>query len=52
MFSGSELSSLRKLDVNKVRRVLEGKAMMQIVDMDIELQGQKVSDNCKDTYTA
>ncbi|PBK87866.1 hypothetical protein ARMGADRAFT_446395 [Armillaria gallica] len=35
-FSGSESSSSRKLDVDKVRRVLEGKAVVQIVDVDVE----------------
>ncbi len=45
-FSGTESSSSRKIDVDKVRRVLEGKAMVQIVDVDVEPQkemGRKVS---------
>ncbi|PBK81338.1 hypothetical protein ARMGADRAFT_976520 [Armillaria gallica] len=45
-FSGSESSSSRKIDVDKVRRVLEGKAVVQIVDVDVEPRkemGRKVS---------
>ncbi|KAK0430625.1 hypothetical protein EV421DRAFT_1932437 [Armillaria borealis] len=46
-FSGSESSSSsRKMDVDKVRRVLEGKAVVQIVDVDVEPwkeMGHKVS---------
>ncbi len=44
--SGSESSSSRKIDVDKVRKVLEGKAVVQIVDVDVEPQkemGRKVS---------
>ncbi|KAK0493888.1 hypothetical protein EDD18DRAFT_1320912 [Armillaria luteobubalina] len=44
-FSGSESSS-RKIDVDKVRRVLEGKAVVQIVDVDVEPRkemGRKVT---------
>ncbi|KAK0229510.1 hypothetical protein EDD85DRAFT_793991 [Armillaria nabsnona] len=35
-FSGSESESSRKLDVDKVRRVLEGKVVVQIVDVNVE----------------
>ncbi|PBK87880.1 hypothetical protein ARMGADRAFT_1085212 [Armillaria gallica] len=35
-FSGSESSSSRKIDVDKVRRDLEGKAVVQIADVDVE----------------
>ncbi len=53
-FSGSEpSSSSRKIDVDKVRKVLEGKAVVQIVDVDVEpwkemLVVRKVSGNCMD----
>ncbi len=52
-FSGSESSSLRKIDVDKVRRVLEGKAVVQIVHVHVETQKEmpvvrKVSNNCRD----
>ncbi len=50
--SGSKSSSSRKLDVDKVRRVLEGMAAVQIVVVDVELQkemGRMVSrDTCLD----
>ncbi len=49
--SGSSSSSSRKIDVDKVRRVLEGKVAVQIVDVDVEPwteMGRKVSDNCSD----
>ena len=43
-FSGSESSSSRKIDVDKVRRVLEGKAVVQIVDVEPRKEmGRKVS---------
>ncbi|KAK0204315.1 hypothetical protein DFS33DRAFT_1454559 [Desarmillaria ectypa] len=53
-FSGTESSSSRKIDADKVRRVLEGKAVVKIVDVDVEPRkevGRKVSvsENCKDS---
>ncbi|KAK0229513.1 hypothetical protein EDD85DRAFT_130667 [Armillaria nabsnona] len=35
-FSGSGSSSSRRIDVDKVRKALEGKAVVQIVDVDVE----------------
>lgn len=54
IFSRSESSSSRKTDVDKVRRVLEGMVVVQIVDVDVEPQkemGHKVSDNCRDAFS-
>ncbi|KAK0430627.1 hypothetical protein EV421DRAFT_2041705 [Armillaria borealis] len=51
-FSSSESSSSRRIDVDKVRRVLEGKAVVQIVDVDVEPRKElvrKVLNSCKDT---
>ncbi len=52
VFSGSKSSSSRKIDVDKMRRVLEGKVVVQIVDMHVKPQKEmpvvcKVSDNCR-----